>query len=396
MFLKLYRYLLGYVRFAVVGDYPERLLNLLSVHSITAWNILRCGGRVEANVLIKDYKKIRTVRRQSGCRVHCRARYGAPFFAKKYQKRMGAAVGVLLFALLLWFLSSRVWNIEVKGNRRTDAAVILNACREIGIFEGASRRSIDPKQARLKLALALPDIAWASVNMEGSVVTVEISETKTIDKEDNEAPSNFKAAKDGVIRAIEVTQGAVAVRVGDGVVQGDMLVSGVMEYADGSSAFVPSRGRIMAETKCEMEYFAPFAQTKEVVAKKPEIKRVLHLFSLKIPLYIGSVQGDYEREIREKKIQYGSRYAPVYLTEGRFYKKTKVDYRLDADAALVFAQAELEKREKSEFTDKEIEILEMAEESEVRADGVWVKRSYKCLENIAKSENLIIGTTNSQ
>lgn len=395
MFLKIYRYLLGYVRFVVSGDYPERLLNLLSVHSITAWNILRCGGGVEANVLIKDYKKIRVVRRQSGCRVHCRARFGAPFFAKKYQKRMGAAIGALLFALLLWFFSSRVWNIEIKGNRKTEDAVILSACRDIGIFEGASRRSIDPKQARLKLALALPDIAWASVNIEGSVVTVEISETKTVEKEESEAPSNLKAAKDGVIKAIEVTQGAVAVRVGDGVVKGDMLVSGVMEYADGSSAFVPSRGRIMAETKCEMEYFAPFAQTKEVLAKEPVVKRVLHLFSLKIPLYIGSVQGDYERVIEEKRIEFGSRYAPVYITEGRFYKKTKVDYTLDAEGALAFAQAELEKREKSELQEQEIEILDIAEESEVRSDGVWVKRTYTCLENIAKSENLIIGTTNS-
>ena len=99
--------------------------------------------------------------------------------------------------------------------------------------------------------------------------------------------------------------------------------------------------------------------------------------------------------IEEKRIEFGSRYAPVYITEGRFYKKTKVDYTLDAEGALAFAQAKLEKREKSELQEQEIEILDIAEESEVRSDGVWVKRTYTCLENIAKPENLIIGTTNS-
>lgn len=393
-FLKLYRFLWGYVRFTVSGTYPERLLNLLSMNGITAWNIVRRGDGVEANVLVKDYKKIRLVRRQSGCRIRCTERYGAPFFAVKYHKRLGAVAGALLFVALLWFLSGRIWNIELKGNKKTQDAAILAACREIGIYEGASRRSIDPKKARLRLALMLPDIAWASVNMEGSVVTVEISESQKIEK-DSDTPCNLMAAVDGVVKAVEITQGALAVRVGDGVVKGDLLVSGVIEYADGSSAFVASKGRIMAETTRTAEYFAPYAQSKEVVAKEPEVKRVLHIFSFKIPLYIGSVQGDYERVIKDKKLMLGARYAPIYVTEGYFYKKSKTSYVLNEDLALKLAQDELKKQEKRDFTEKEIEILDYSEEKEVRSDGVLVKRTYKCLENIAKPEILMFDTTNS-
>lgn len=394
LFLKLYRYLMGYVRFTVVGPYPERLLNLLSIHAVTVWNILRTEDKMEANMLVKDYKKIRSIRRQSGCRISCRARYGAPFFVVKYRKRSGILVGMVLFAVLLWMLSGRIWNIEIKGNHKTEKTAILAACREIGIYEGVTRRSIQPKQARLKLALALPDIAWASVNIEGSVATVEISEVqKTEDKSDT--PCNLQADRDGVIRAIEITQGTVAVRIGDGVVKGDLLVSGITEYADGSSTFVSSKGRIMAETKREAEYFAAYAQTKETLSKKPTVRRVLHFFSWEIPLYFGSVQGDYKRVVREKKIMAGDRYAPIYITEGRFYKKEKQAFVLNEASALQLAQSELEKIEKRDFKEREIEILDFTEEKEVRSDGVLVKRTYKCLENIAKEEILLFGTTNS-
>ncbi len=394
LFLKLYRFLLGYIRFRVSGPYPERLFNMLSANAITAWNILRIENIVEANVLVRDYKRIREIRRQSGCRLRCTGRYGAPFFISKYNKRLGAGVGALLFVVLLWVLSGRIWNIEIKGNKKIGDATILAACKDLGVYEGAARNSIDPKVARLKLALALPDIAWASVNIEGSVLTVEISESKKVEAESGE-PCNLKAAVDGVIKAVEITEGNVAVRVGDGVVKGDILVSGIIEYADGTSAFAHSKGRVMAETKREAEYFASYAQTKEISSKKPIIKRVLHLFSFKIPLYIGSVQGDYTKVVKEKKIKNGNRYVPVYITEGKFYKKQKVSYVLNEESALRYAKEQLEKKEKTDFAGNEIEILDYTETIEVRSDGVFVKRIYNCLENIAKEEKILFGTTNS-
>ena len=393
LFLKIYRFLFGYVRFTITGLYPERLLNLLSVNSVSVWNVLRIENNVEANVIIRDYKRMHQLCRQSGCRVRCKERYGAPFFFAKYRKRLGAVVGALLFVVLLWFLSGRIWNIQIKGNETIEDAVVLNACRELGIYEGALRSSIDPKAARISLAIKLPDIAWASVNIEGSVLTVEISEAQKVDSEDEE-PCNLKASVDGVIKAIEVTDGKVVVGLGDGVVKGDLLVSGIMEYTDGSSSFVSSKGEIIAETIREAEYFASYKQTKEIVSKKPIIKRVLHIFSLKIPLYIGSVQGDSDKVIKEKKIKNGNSYAPVYITEGKFYKKKKIAYILGEESALKFAKEKLDKQIEAEFNENDIEIVDYSEAIEVQDDGVLVKRSYKCLENIAKKEKILFGTTN--
>ncbi len=391
--MKLYRFLRGYVRFRVIGEYPERLLNLFSVNSITAWNIIRVDNTVEANVLINDYKAIHEIRRQTNCRTRVYERYGAPFFIAKYNKRLGAVAGALLFVVLLFTLGSRIWNIQIKGNETIKDTTILKACRELGIYEGASRKSIDPKAARLQLAINLPDIAWASVNIEGSVLTVEISETKKVEAED-EQPCNLKAERDGVIKAIEITDGKVMVGLGDGVVAGDMLVSGIVEYTDGSGTFVPSKGRIMAETKRKAEYFASYAQTKEIIDKKPIIKRVLHIFSLKIPLYIGSVQGDYKKVVKEKKIENDDCYAPAYITEGKFYKIKKISYVLNEESALSFAREQLKKQEKTDFIDKDIEILDYSEEKIVRSDGVLVRREYRCIEDIAKKEKILFGTTN--
>ena len=60
--------------------------------------------------------------------------------------------------------------------------------------------------------------------------------------------SNLKATADGTVTRLEVQSGSPAVRIGDGVKKGQLLVSGVLEYTDGSNAFTDSLGKVFART----------------------------------------------------------------------------------------------------------------------------------------------------
>ena len=39
MLITLLRYILGYVRFSVSGDFPERLFNQLAANGVSVWDI---------------------------------------------------------------------------------------------------------------------------------------------------------------------------------------------------------------------------------------------------------------------------------------------------------------------------------------------------------------------
>lgn len=393
LLLKIYRYLMGYIRFAVYGDYPERLINLINQNGISCWDILRSDDKIEMCMLVKDYKKLRFFRQKSRCRTRCKAKYGLPFYAVKYKKRAGILVGAAVFFIMLWFLSGRIWNIEIRGEMPINEQDILAACREVGVFEGASKKAIDIKGARVKLALLIPDVAWASVNIEGSVATVELSPVKTAEINDGE-PSNLKAACDGVISGMQVIGGKPAVKVGDGVAKGNLLVSGVIEYPDGTGKFVRSRGKIMAQTEHKFEYFATYVMTERVVAKTPRVRRVLNVFSLRFPLYIGSVKGKYIRYVSDDKITCKNRYAPIYLTTEKFYGVTERTYVLTSSGAESYAKSVVERMQNEAFAGADIEVLSFSDKAEVRSDGVAYTRMVKCVENIAVEEKIIFGTLN--
>ena len=39
IFIKFVRFILGYIRVTISGDYPERFLNLCAANGVTVWNV---------------------------------------------------------------------------------------------------------------------------------------------------------------------------------------------------------------------------------------------------------------------------------------------------------------------------------------------------------------------
>lgn len=380
-------YLLGYVRFSVSGEFPERLLNQLAANGVGIWGIRRRGNNISACIAVRDYLKIRQYRGKNRVRTRVTERYGMPFTLRRYRLRVGLAAGLTLYIAALFFMSSFVWNIRIVGNKNLSEQEILEVCETLGLYEGAAISKLDVEQLRTRLALELDDIAWASVNIEGVRATVNISEVSGTKKE-TEEPCNLVAERDGVVTALEVTSGTIAVKIGQTVREGDLLVSGITEYKDGTYSFGASTGGVFAETERELDCFVSFAQTETVRIGAPQTRRVLSVFGLNIPLYLGSVKGYYETETATARYDDGSMYLPVSMTETEFYKTETRQFTLSEGEAREWAAAQLEKAEKEQLLSAEILSKDM--QFEVTQDGVRLTARYKCRENIAKKDLLLI------
>lgn len=378
---------MGYVRFSVKGEFPERFLTQLAQSNITAWDIRRSKSGIEAKVLVKDYLKFHSVKAKNKVATRVITRFGLPFFIKKHRLRVGFAAGIVLYFAALFFLSSFVWNIRVVGNVTIPTKDILAACQRLGLNEGARRADIDQGVFKTRLALEFDNIAWASVNIEGVRATVNISESEP-DRLPPKAPSNLVAGFDGVITAIEVTEGTIKTAVGQTVRKGDLLVSGITEYKDGTYSFGASEGEVIAQTERELECFVPFNQTETSYVGRPIKRRVLTFFGINIPLYLGSVDTPYETETISRRFEKYEMYLPITLTETEFHKTETVNITLSEEEAKQKAEAELLNLEATEL--KNAEILTKSVDFEVTAQGVRIISKYKCRQNIAITDLLLI------
>lgn len=387
MIISLLRYILGYVRFQVIGEFPERLFNQLAANGVAVWEMRRSGGSITACIKLRDYMKIRTYRGKNRVRTRVTGRYGLPFFLKKYRLRAGFAAGLVIYAVSLAVLSSFIWNIEVCGNTTLSSKDILSACSELGLYEGARISDLDAELLRTRLALKFEDIAWASVNIEGVKATVNISESIG-DKNEAQKPCNLVAARDGIITALEVTEGSIAVKLGQTVAAGELLVSGITEYKDGTSSFGPSSGKVYAETSRTLSCLASFVQTETVYVGDPIKRSVLSVFGLDIPLYFGTLKGNFETDTDVHRIEHNSMYLPVILTQTTFKRTDIRAFEINETEAKALAEKMLTELEMEEL--KDVEILSKNVTFEVTGKGVRITGEYSCRENIAEQDLLLI------
>lgn len=383
--LWLYRFLRGFVTVLFCGDYAEKILNLCVSHRITIWNSRLCKEGIKTNIYLKDIMKLRKIVRKSKVRVRIVKRCGLPFRLAKNKKRLGLFIGVVLLFAFLQTMSGFIWIIEVTGNNKVETKEILAACDKIGICEGIWADSINPKTCREKLLLGSDGLAWASLNIEGSRLTVNVTEISETTRDDT-APCNLKSSADGIIKKIDVTSGNCLVKVGDTVKSGDVLVSGVLEKAD-ITQFVRSAGVITAETTRIFSSEGKFEKVIKEKTGKIKTKYALEFFTLKIPLFLGGETGEYETELEIKEAEFLEKSLPI-----RLYKRRFIYYE---SRTLKFSEeklrAELEQQVMAQIETEGLENYTVSEFKEQITDGgIILSAEVTATENIAVEDALRI------
>lgn len=384
-----YRFICGYVLIALKGNYCERIINALAQKGVSVWHIRRKKGGVQLCIFARDFKRLPQFVGKSGVNIHIINKVGWPFVVKKYKRRPGIAVGCVLFFALIFLLSGYVWNIKVEGNDKVDSKTIIDACRQIGVYEGVKAKSINPQDARVELLIKVKGLSWASINIEGSCVTVNVREYENPDKD--KMPCNLISTASGVVVSTKVTQGDVCVKVGDTVTKGQLLVSGAVEHADGSTEFVKSEGEVVVETVRNFESKVDFLQSHTVRNGKVKTLRVLNFFGLKVPMFLGDVKGPFEKEVIESKFYVNKNYAPIYITKARFYITETDNYEFDEEQAKSKAQKSIEEQT---LKLKGFKVLSYKDFFIRTEKGILLKREYLCQENATKPEILLIDTFN--
>lgn len=386
----IWRYFIGYLKISINGEKGEQIINRAAANGIGIWSLSYKNGCIYGNISVKDFCRLKNVKRGVKCNIKIIKRYGAYFKLKKYKNRIGFILGFTAFSVILFVLSNFIWVINVEGNNTIPTKEILASCRQIGIYEGVLKSKINNKYDAQRLQLFEKNIAWCGLNIEGSVLTVNLSEAVISDKEQRQSPSNLKASAAGKIKKVDVTMGNTVVKVGDTVSKGDLLVSGVMENMS-STLFVHSQGMIVAETKRVFSAEGKFTQSVELETGEIISRYTIQFFNMKIPLYLGNIK---KTHIYNKRIDYlklFSKKVPIKIACEQYSitQKTPVNYEKSTLEEILYNDI---KKQVDSFSF--INATEADREVICTEQGMLMKITYICEENIAVQDEILLSKEN--
>lgn len=244
---------------------------------------------------------------------------GAAALIKRVGARSGLAVGFLL-SLALLFLSGRVvWDIRVSGNETVSEDEVIEALRESGFTLGTRIDRVDINKLENRVSASSEKIAWISVNVSGTVANVQIRERKAADSSDTPTnlPSHLVSTFDGQIEELLVYEGWSAVKVGQAVRAGDILVSGKRETEDGKIYYTSASGEVLARVYKEFSVEIPIEY--EVLEKDGEAytEKYIKFFSksVKIQKKGRKIPTSYDIIENEKEVSFfGGKKLPISIT----------------------------------------------------------------------------------
>ncbi|MBP3888244.1 MAG: sporulation protein YqfD [Cellulosilyticum sp.] len=289
MLLSLWHYLKGYVIVEVRGVNGEKFLNLVTYHGIELWNVQRIGEYIRFCTSIPNFKAMKHDAHKTKVRLKIMEKKGLPFFTYRYKKRKLFVIGIGVFIVMLWILSSFVWLVEVEGNTRINSIDVISTLEANGYSTGKLKMKMNLRTAEALLIKEYPDLIWVGIDYEGTRMVVRVAES-VLPPEMNakEIPSSSLVSKrDALITYIAVEKGKPMIKAGDIVKKGDVLVAGEMPLGeeDPSLYYTCAKATVRGKTIYEVKKTINLEQVKKQYLDDVSKTYILKLFNKPFTLY---------------------------------------------------------------------------------------------------------------
>ena len=241
------------VRCLVTGEETLRFVNLCRNNGIELRHLVRRENAIQMEIDAENFKKLRPLVRKTHVKIHILNRHGPAFFFYRHKRRWWFLLGMTVFAGMIYILSLFVWQIDIDGNRKYTDALILQALAQMDVKTGCRKSEIDLPEIEEELRIMYNEITWVSASIAGTKLQIELREgdlkisessgggqtgnVKRVENRENnpktqngesetDLPANLVADEDAIITNLVVRRGTVAVRYGDEVKKGDVLIEG--------------------------------------------------------------------------------------------------------------------------------------------------------------------------
>lgn len=396
--LKIVRWILSYVTIIVEGGFAERFLNLAPNEGIPVWDVKRKDAtRLQMCARAGDFKKLRKLARRSSCTVRIVNKTGLRFIMFRHRKRKVFAVSAVLFFLLVLFLSTLLWGVELSGADFIDNEMLIMSLSDEGLRAGVPLKELELKKIQNNILIKHEEIAWISINLKGTKAYVEVK-PRTIPPEvtDKNTACNIVSLYDAVVERMEVYEGDAVVIKGEAVTRGQLLVSGVIDSETEGIRFVHSDAKIYGRVWLPVRKSIPLYETTKTYTGERMSKRAIEIAGIKINLFLDSSipYGKYDKIINKSTLKAGPFELPATLISADISEYTESTYTIDENMARDKLKAMCDGEFKTSYPDANVELCDI--KFTKTDDSYIMDAEYECIIPIVKKAEIMRNQTTEE
>jgi similar to stage IV sporulation protein len=243
------KYKRGTITIEIQSHIPEKFINLLWKNGVQIKNIRKESiTTMLMDISLRDYSSVEEVAQKTKTKIKVIGRKGFAFFLIKMRRRTALVGGVVVFVFILYYLSGFIWKIDIETENNLSPYEIRQQLTTFGIMPGVKKNKIDVYKLQENMIKSNENVMYFKARIEGARLYVSAVEKVTPPKvvQDN-TPSNLVAKKDGQIVRVFTSAGSPAVKTGDTVKAGQVVVKGEQGKV-GSTYVVHAKGNVIAKT----------------------------------------------------------------------------------------------------------------------------------------------------
>ena len=239
-------------RISIVST-AESALKKLQRAQIPVYNCKKRGANFIFCVKDKDIKKVFAIFAKPCYNIGIERGSRKNRFLRSIVLRAGLVVGAIIFVVAAFISDYYVLKIEVNGSGGYLESIVRGIVAEEGAGEWKPFSALDKPVACGRI-LSLPQVTFCNIQKRGSVlvIDVEVDEAYT----DSAVREPLVSDVSGTVKNIVAICGTAAVKAGDNVSRGDVLIYASTQAGENT---VDSIAVGYAEIECARtaEYFAP-------------------------------------------------------------------------------------------------------------------------------------------
>lgn len=343
--IRLQDLLFGYSMIRVKKENASKIADALFKSCITYKILETCDD----TVLIRcSHSKRRVVKAIADVTDYELDNGGLPVYLYRKLNRVGIMIGAVMCVFMIFLSSMIVWDIEVSGNENLSDEFIKNALCDYGLVKGKFIPSIDLDALHNRVLLDNGSIGWLRVNFRGTLALVEVIEYEGLDNDITpQRGSNLVASRDALIVSMFTIQGTPAVKVGDTVKEGDLLIGGICDSNLRGYSVKNAEGDVIGEVWDEVSVKIPYEINEKSYTGETFTEKSIEILGKSIKLSKNSRNYGEKCDIIEvvRRLEpYDFIKLPIEYREITYNRYEITKRSITQDEALALANEELDKR----------------------------------------------------
>ncbi|NFG60565.1 sporulation protein YqfD [Clostridium sp. CMCC3677] len=370
------KFKVGKITIEVNSLIPEKTLNILWQKGINVSKIVKLNiTTVRFQIPFDSYKEVEEVVKRTKGKVRIVGKSGIIVLLLSIKRKLSLCIGAGVFLLVLYLLSNYIWAIDIQTRNNLSPFEIRKELTSIGIKPGLKKSDINVYNIEKKMEDLDSEVMWVRARIEGSTLRVIVAEKVNPPVTEKILPEQVLAKMDGEIKRVFTFSGNAAVKPGDIVKTGNVLILPI-QGKEGFEKEVKPSGSVIANTFYEKSMEVQISGEK--IQRTGEKDRDIYVNFWDKKIYLKKAINDFK--YYDKIEETGG-----LLNQVIYFRKEGKSVNLDKDKAVEDAVEKLRKSLQKDLTNDAKIIDNKVNIENISKDTICIKVIFTVEQDIAEN-----------